>query len=513
MSRVDNPGEYDVPFVADSSHGHIVELLVEHVDRRGVVVDLGCGYAPHADPLVEAGFGFVGFDVDPDAVGALGRRGHEAAVLDLGASDVATELDALLADRDVVAVLVLDVLEHLVSPHRTLGEIVSWMRRHSIDHIGVSLPNVSHQDVANKLLAGRWQLTPSGLLDHTHLRFFTERGVDVLVRSAGLVEVGRHDVTSPTSEQHWPADHPMIGDAAQLAHFLRSVRRLTDEHGATFQFVRLFAASPAPPVGGSGLLDGPDSAEPVGLSVLIAPSDERDDVRDIVESALASQTSDDVELIADGDAVDDMLARSRGRYVVVLDAADVGEHLATDEWAAQFLAAADLAPGAILRCGPSDPDAPWAWDPGFDVIASLAGGDTPSTAVAYPRPLLTDLDLGAVNGRSRLMIGAPIAGVVDTRAAAAAARVDWRERRPDIDDAIDRLDREPLLLPVGAARHLIERAEHADRRSTAAAAEIAGLRDHAKALETDNRWLNEQLAWWPLRVMRRAFRRSAPASR
>jgi hypothetical protein len=50
-----------------------------------------------------------------------------------------------------------------------------------------SIPNVRHLRVVMPLLLrGRWEYAPFGLMDRTHLRFFTEHSATELVRQAGL---------------------------------------------------------------------------------------------------------------------------------------------------------------------------------------------------------------------------------------------------------------------------------------------------------------------------------------
>ena len=49
-----------------------------------------------------------------------------------------------------------------------------------------SIPNVRHNRVVRSLLEGNWTYEPAGLLDHTHLRFFTRREVEKLFYRAGF---------------------------------------------------------------------------------------------------------------------------------------------------------------------------------------------------------------------------------------------------------------------------------------------------------------------------------------
>ena len=81
------------------------------------------------------------------------------------------------------AVLMLDVLEHLVDPADVLRRVRSTLRPGGVGL--VSLPNVAHWSVRKELAMGRFRYTPSGLLDATHLRFFTLQTGTALVEGAG----------------------------------------------------------------------------------------------------------------------------------------------------------------------------------------------------------------------------------------------------------------------------------------------------------------------------------------
>jgi 2-polyprenyl-3-methyl-5-hydroxy-6-metoxy-1,4-benzoquinol methylase len=80
-------------------------------------------------------------------------------------------------------VLLLDVLEHLAWPDKVLGALGRLVRPGG--HILVSLPNVAHWTVRRDLLLGRWRYARSGLLDETHLRFFTLASAQELLQSSG----------------------------------------------------------------------------------------------------------------------------------------------------------------------------------------------------------------------------------------------------------------------------------------------------------------------------------------
>lgn len=88
-----------------------------------------------------------------------------------------------------------DVLEHLVNPYDVLQKMKKLLK--SEGSIITSLPNVMHYTVVQDLLEGKWDYKESGILDKTHLRFFTlnsamkmfyELGFHVIKRSAVIIK-------------------------------------------------------------------------------------------------------------------------------------------------------------------------------------------------------------------------------------------------------------------------------------------------------------------------------------
>jgi len=78
-----------------------------------------------------------------------------------------------------------DVLEHLLDPWRSLNQLMNYLRPGAF--VVVSLPNVRFSEVVKDLVfRGLWTYQDQGVLDRTHLRFFTEQSVRELLVGAGL---------------------------------------------------------------------------------------------------------------------------------------------------------------------------------------------------------------------------------------------------------------------------------------------------------------------------------------
>lgn len=77
------------------------------------------------------------------------------------------------------------VIEHLISPETCLKRIRKVLKSRGI--LIATVPNVAHWRMRLHLLAGHWQYQDYGVLDNTHLRFFTYTTFQDLVTQAGFI--------------------------------------------------------------------------------------------------------------------------------------------------------------------------------------------------------------------------------------------------------------------------------------------------------------------------------------
>ena len=114
--------------------------------------------------------------VEPDAaLPASARDGYDAW-------QAADAMDAGGWDSPFDVVVCADVLEHLARPQALLERIYGWLAPGGT--LLVSLPNIANVSVRLSLLAGRFRYTERGILDRTHLSFYTRRtGRELLERS------------------------------------------------------------------------------------------------------------------------------------------------------------------------------------------------------------------------------------------------------------------------------------------------------------------------------------------
>ena len=112
--------------------------------------------------------------------------------------DITTELPASLESFDLVVLA--DVLEHLPDPHHVLRSI-HLLLNPSAKNLS---PNVAHVSVRAQLLFGRFRYSTRGILDRTHLRFFTRRTVIELLTDSAF-SIHQTAATAALLELVWPA--------------------------------------------------------------------------------------------------------------------------------------------------------------------------------------------------------------------------------------------------------------------------------------------------------------------
>ncbi|HZQ68828.1 MAG TPA: class I SAM-dependent methyltransferase [Terriglobales bacterium] len=88
-------------------------------------------------------------------------------------------------ERSFDAMILSEVMEHLLDPWAVLQKLRPLMKPGAV--VFSSSPNVSHHSVLRMLMRGDWTLQDSGLMDRTHLRWFTPKSYRELFESTGYV--------------------------------------------------------------------------------------------------------------------------------------------------------------------------------------------------------------------------------------------------------------------------------------------------------------------------------------
>jgi 2-polyprenyl-3-methyl-5-hydroxy-6-metoxy-1,4-benzoquinol methylase len=181
-------GKFDDPY---SSHSLIYAKLGALGLKEKRVLEIGVGDGSLTKKLFELGALVDCVEIDPGAI-ELARPFCRRVYL-----DSLEHLDKIgLTDRYHVIVMA-DVLEHIAEPIPVLRAIGRYLRSGGM--LVVSLPNVANIYVRLNLLFGRFPYAAKGILDRTHLRFYTFETARRLLTDTGWTIQGRDAVPIPLS--------------------------------------------------------------------------------------------------------------------------------------------------------------------------------------------------------------------------------------------------------------------------------------------------------------------------
>ena len=148
----------------------------------GFVAELG-----QSGGTVKAGFGNGSrpgsFMLGCKFLDRLQNRGRCVVDLDVLVGNV-EQMSLNFEANSFDAIIMTELLEHLVNPWQIVNQIKTYLKPNGI--IVASSPNVRHFSIIWKLINGSWNYQERGILDKTHLRFFTKSTFIDLFTQAGL---------------------------------------------------------------------------------------------------------------------------------------------------------------------------------------------------------------------------------------------------------------------------------------------------------------------------------------
>ena len=204
-----------------ASHNRIVELVGS---PQRSVLHVGCGTGEIAHVLSQRGHQVVAAGSTPPAF-ELGEFVE---------FDPAKPLP-LAEGQCFDVVIVTDTLEHVAEPRLVLGRLIQHLADSGT--LIIALPNAVHWSVRAQVARGHFEYSNRGILDQTHLRFFTRQSARRLIEDSGLA-VSAHE-TTPIPWEH-------VLPAAKRSHLLRNIEKadyyLGRRYPELFAYEHIFCA-------------------------------------------------------------------------------------------------------------------------------------------------------------------------------------------------------------------------------------------------------------------------------
>jgi 2-polyprenyl-3-methyl-5-hydroxy-6-metoxy-1,4-benzoquinol methylase len=144
------------------------------------ILEVGCAAGLTGKALREKGFKeIVGIEVNEE-VAQKGKLYYDKLMIE----DV-EKISLPFEKEHFDCILYGDVLEHLVDPWQVLKNHHAFLKKGGT--IICSIPNIRHYRIMKKLFfKGKWEYTKDGIMDKTHLRFFTLDSIQGMLEKAGF---------------------------------------------------------------------------------------------------------------------------------------------------------------------------------------------------------------------------------------------------------------------------------------------------------------------------------------
>ncbi len=171
-------------YLKSRSRVELIELIPDHVNT---VLEVGCGAGFTGSDLKRAGYTVYGVDSSSVAIELARKTNSYEALTVVDIESVNTPFPGIRFD----SILYPDVLEHLVDPWALLNKHHAFLSKHGV--VVASIPNVRYYRVSlGLILKGNWNYVAMGVLDRTHLRFFTKKTIMSMFKDAGYTDIQIH---------------------------------------------------------------------------------------------------------------------------------------------------------------------------------------------------------------------------------------------------------------------------------------------------------------------------------
>ena len=163
----------------DEFNQNIFDLLRDDA-LKILEIGTGSGAMANAYKMKNSSVKYIGVEIFPEYK-TLSERYCDKVYLE----DFESPSKALIDETyDADFIIFADVLEHMINPWKVLQLLASRIPDHC--RVIASIPNIQHWSIQMRLMSGDFRYADSGLLDRTHLRFFTRKTILTLFLENGF---------------------------------------------------------------------------------------------------------------------------------------------------------------------------------------------------------------------------------------------------------------------------------------------------------------------------------------
>lgn len=187
------------------------KAIFERLPHQGHILEVGCHTGYFSRFLIDAGYHVIAVETDQEAVKVAQKNGVSVIQANIENFD-----PAIFSQHKFDVILFMDVLEHLRYPEAVLKSVIPLLNKDG--RILITGPNTVYWSVRRDVLRGRWNYTDSGLLDRTHLRFYTSSTWYNLFKENGFEVIRLESVDGIVPLAHYLGRLPLCKSLPSIIH-------------------------------------------------------------------------------------------------------------------------------------------------------------------------------------------------------------------------------------------------------------------------------------------------------
>jgi len=323
--------------------------IVDMIDKKPVkILEIGCSsgimgeYIKKLYPRCE----YTGLEINSEAAGIAKTKIDRVIMADVEKTNLS---DCGIEEKSFDFIIYGDVLEHLYDPWTVLHKHKKYLKPDG--HVIASIPNIRNIHIIKALINGDWTYTFEGIMDSTHIRFFTLREIKNWFKNCG------YEITDITNSCDNSFNLKTFPDNASVdldKFIIKNVSREEAKELSTVQFiikakrkdftemedrVKKYKVSIVIVTYNSSqtlqqCIDSVLESTKIPFEVLAVDNDSKDNTKDILENyGTKIKTIYNKENLGFSRACNQGIENSEGDYIVLLNP----DTVVTENWAERMI--------------------------------------------------------------------------------------------------------------------------------------------------------------------------------
>lgn len=192
---------YEYPINLNDLNNSLTQMILA-VAENSRVLEIGCATGYVGEQYAARNCTVFGLEYDEEMHRRAENRGCYQQVFRLDLNDLPSILNLGIGPVDYIVLG--DVIEHVLYPAQVIEHLKTYLSETGT--FVFSIPNISHGCIKLNLLLNNFNYTPRGLLDATHIKFFTIKNICSLMIQLGLEMLAVERIYMPLHLPEQPVD-------------------------------------------------------------------------------------------------------------------------------------------------------------------------------------------------------------------------------------------------------------------------------------------------------------------